>query len=544
MQHLHHRRWAPLWVAPLCAALAFTMPAISVKPASARHETGSVVHERVAFNRQQLDQMLAPIALYPDSLLSQILMAATYPLEVVEAARWSRANRHLHGRDAVRAVEHMPWDPSVKSLVAFPRILAMMDERLQWTRDLGDAFLEQEPHVMDAIQELRRRALAAGSLRSGREVVVEQRDRWIYIEPAEPAFAYVPYYDPIVAYGPWWWPAYPPVRWAPWPGYAVGPATVFYWGPAITVGTVFFFGTFDWPRRYTTVVHRHEHNVYIDRTTIVNRAPAPTRSRWLHDPMHRRGIDYRSEAVRRRIVQEQPARADSRANAPRSRAAAEAGRGPGTTVQAPPAAATADRKDGNRAAPPPSRGPVTNAAETPPDRRSPAKDRSSRAAARVAPTDSGLRDAAKTDRPAANTTGDSSERTTRNQRAVEPRNRLSDGTAAPAKGAPAKGTDLPDKGNRSAIGQDGKRPPANASSAASRWEDAANRDGRAREPSSRSGPAPNSAAAARESAPTRSAPTAPRASRAEPRQESRAAPPGKDHGKGAARAEKRERGDS
>ena len=132
----------------------------------------AVAQNRPAFSPEELDQMLAPIALYPDSLLSQILMAATYPLEVVQAARWSRANSQLKGQDAVRAVEPMDWDPSVKSLVAFPQILHRMDEQLDWTQRLGEAFLEQEPHVMDAIQGLRQRAERAGNLRSNEQMRV------------------------------------------------------------------------------------------------------------------------------------------------------------------------------------------------------------------------------------------------------------------------------------------------------------------------------------------------------------------------------------
>src|SRR3972149_6890230 len=112
---------------------------------------------RPAFTPEELDQMLAPVALYPDPLLSQILMAATYPLEVVQAARWSRANSHLKGQDAVRAVEPMDWDPSVKSLVAFPQILHRMDERLDWTQRLGEAVLDQGPPGMDGVQGLRER---------------------------------------------------------------------------------------------------------------------------------------------------------------------------------------------------------------------------------------------------------------------------------------------------------------------------------------------------------------------------------------------------
>src|SRR5947199_904119 len=118
------------------------------------------------FTQQELDQMLAPIALYPDSLLTQILMASTYPLEVVEAARWSRANPSLKGDQAVQAVTQNSWDPSVKSLVAFPQILQMMDEKLDWTERLGDAFLAQQTQVMDTVQNLRQKAYEAGNLTS------------------------------------------------------------------------------------------------------------------------------------------------------------------------------------------------------------------------------------------------------------------------------------------------------------------------------------------------------------------------------------------
>ena len=359
--------WARLWVPPLCAALALTVPGISMQKADAQRQDASVANYRVDFTQPQLDQMLAPIALYPDSLLSQILMAATYPLEVVEAARWSRANPHLQGRNAVDAVEHLRWDPSVKSLVAFPRILAMMNERLDWTRDLGDAFLAQEPHVMDSIQELRRRALAAGTLRSGREARVVERDRLIFIEPVEVEVAYVPYYDPVVVYGDWWWPQYPPVRWAPWPGYVVSPsyASAFYWGPAIAVGTVFFFGAFDWHRRHAVIHHHHHRDVFVDRTRIVDRG-----TRWIHDPIHRRGVNYRSEIVRQRIAREQIAvRGDQRLSAPRLNAdvppAREARRG---TLQAPPSRATltnpSERAEERRAERFPSRAETNPAAET------------------------------------------------------------------------------------------------------------------------------------------------------------------------------------
>ena len=150
----------------------------------ARAEEIAAVHQ--AGLSKALDQMLAPIALYPDSLLSHILMASTYPLEVVEAARWSKANPALEGEDAVQAVAEMPWDPSVKSLVAFPQILSTMDEKLAWMEQLGNAFLTQQPQVMETVQQLRQRAATAGNLESNDHLQVDRQGDSIVIEPANP----------------------------------------------------------------------------------------------------------------------------------------------------------------------------------------------------------------------------------------------------------------------------------------------------------------------------------------------------------------------
>ncbi len=269
-----------------------------------------------AFTQQELDQMLAPIALYPDALLSQIMMAATYPLEVVEAERWSRANPRLSGDRAVRAVERNNWDPSVKSMVAFPQILRMMSDKLDWTERLGDAFLDQERQVMDTVQDLRQQAYAAGNLRSNEYYRVDTRGRYIAIEQVNPQFAYVPYYNPTVVYGPWRTPQYPPVYWAPWSGYRERPGfgAGFAWGVGITLGAEFFFGAFDWPQRHVNVVNVN--NYYYPRnTSVASRAPAA----WQHDPDHRRGAPYREASVREKFspASASPeARRDFRGHAP------------------------------------------------------------------------------------------------------------------------------------------------------------------------------------------------------------------------------------
>ncbi len=254
---------------------------------------------RPTFMQQELDQMLAPIALYPDALLSQILIAATYPLEVVEASRWSRANPNLKGDQAVQAVAQNAWDPSVKSLVAFPQILLMMDDNLNWTERLGDAFLAQQAQVMDTVQNLRQKAYAAGNLKSSDQVRVEQQGQTIVVAPAAPEVVYVPYYDPMVIYGPWWWPAYPPVFWAPWPGFFVRPGFAFSFGIGITVGPGFFFGAFDWPHRHVTVVNVN--NFFFNQTVTRNQTTVNQVNVWQHDPVHRRGIPYRDASMRQQF---------------------------------------------------------------------------------------------------------------------------------------------------------------------------------------------------------------------------------------------------
>ena len=253
-----------------------------------------------AFTQQELDQMLAPIALYPDALLSQILMAATYPIEIVEAARWSRRNPGLDGDRAVRAVERSDWDPSVKSLVAFPQVLALMDERLEWTERLGDAFLAQPADVMDTIQYLRQKAYTAGNLGSTDQFQVNRQGQVIVIELANPELIYVPYYNPTVVYGTWWWPTYQPVYWASWPGYHVRPGLVrgFAWGPGIRVSANFFFGAADWHRRSVQIVNVN--NYYYKPVPVHPQAEIArsTSNAWQHNPARRRDVPYRHATVR------------------------------------------------------------------------------------------------------------------------------------------------------------------------------------------------------------------------------------------------------
>ncbi len=168
------------------------------------------------YSQPELDALLAPIALYPDPLLTQILTAAVYPDQVAQAADWSRRNPGVSGDDAVQMAQDQPWEPSVKALVAYPDVLARMGESPQWTVDLGNAFLGQQTQTMTTVQALRQRAQASGYLRSDGEQQVYQQGPAIAVQPVYPQYMYVRYYDPLVVYGTWWWPAYRPVFWRPW----------------------------------------------------------------------------------------------------------------------------------------------------------------------------------------------------------------------------------------------------------------------------------------------------------------------------------------
>src|SRR5260370_14829290 len=150
---------------------------------------------------EQLEQLVAPIALYPDSLVAQILAASTFPEQVVEADQWVQAHPDLKGDALAKAVDQQPWDPSVKALSAFPSVLGNMDKNLSWTSSLGDAYYNQEQDVMDAVQVMRQRAQEAGNLLTPEQQTVTSQDSTIIIEPASPEVVYVPEYDPWLVYG-------------------------------------------------------------------------------------------------------------------------------------------------------------------------------------------------------------------------------------------------------------------------------------------------------------------------------------------------------
>ncbi len=245
-----------------------------------------------AFTHEQLAQMLAPIALYPDTLLSQVLMASTYPLEVIEAERWVKKNERLKGDSLDDSLLEKDWDPSVKSLCHFPSVLALMSEKITETASLGNAFLVQEDEVMDVIQKLRIEAYEQGNLTSTSKQKVVKKEKIIVIEPANPDVVYVPYYNPLYVYGPWWYPAYPPYYWGPFP-VIVGAGISFWPGPFVSFSLV-SWSYFDWHRR-SIYINIHKRPRFF-RHHKWHPKPGP----WYHSPKHRRGVAYRDKSTARK----------------------------------------------------------------------------------------------------------------------------------------------------------------------------------------------------------------------------------------------------
>ena len=254
------------------------------------------VQENKSFSLERIEQLVAPIALYPDALIAQILIAATYPLEVVQAARWMRQNSKLSGEELQNALQYESWDPSIKSLIAFPTVLERMDKELNWTEDLGNAFLLQQTAIMDTVQKMRMRARVAGNLENTPYQSVIEKDRVIYITPARPNIIYVPEYNPTVVFANW---NYPRIYY---PGLFVTSPTI-YWqephrqtfglitfGLGVAVGAIFRHHI-DWGER--NIMIHEQHNYYggpsITHVENVNVMPF---KQWRHDPNHRHKVRY------------------------------------------------------------------------------------------------------------------------------------------------------------------------------------------------------------------------------------------------------------
>ena len=287
--------------------LALSTAVLALAPLRALHAQSTAK----PYTTEQLDQMLAPIALYPDALLAQTLMAAGYPLEVVEAARWSAANPNLKGDAAVAAVKDKSWDVSVKSLAAFPQVLKMMNDQLDWTQKVGDAMIAQQKDVADSVQRLRAKAAAAGNLKTTPQQTVTTQPSTtgsgssIVIQPANPETIYVPYYNPAWAYGPWPYPAYPPPYYPPPPNYGAALMTGLMFGLGVAAAGA-MFGGWNWNHGNTYV--------NVNRATSISannfNANHYANGNWTHDPAHRDGVPYRDPALQQKYGQNRPGSAE------------------------------------------------------------------------------------------------------------------------------------------------------------------------------------------------------------------------------------------
>ncbi len=297
-----------------------TAPATAPAAAAAPAAVPAAVPRQRVFGVEELDQMVAPIALYPDPLLAQVLMATTYPGDVAEAAAWAKAHPDANGDAAVRQVANQPWDPSVQSLVAFPQALAALGQDPPWVQRLGDAFLAQPDDVMDSIQRLRHKAQAAGNLASNeyQKVSVEPAapaaqaapepamggvesypppvSETIIIESADPQTVYVPSYDPNTAYGEWDYPSYPPSYYPP-PAayYPMGGmlATGLAWGVGFAVADS-LWGDADWDNGDIDIDVDSYNNINSNRQ--IDRS----QSNWNHNAANRDGVPYRDQGNRDR----------------------------------------------------------------------------------------------------------------------------------------------------------------------------------------------------------------------------------------------------
>ena len=266
------------------------------------------------FKKEELEALLAPVALYPDALLAQIFMASTYPLEIVEAARWSKEHPDVKGDAVAGAVQSQTWDPSVKSLVAFPSVLEKMNEKIDWTQKLGDAFLAQQKDVMQAVQVLRNKAKETGNLKSTKEVTVKEEaapagspaPQTIIIESPNPEVVYVPTYNPTVVYGAWAYPMYPPYPYYP-PGYAYGAAFWSFTAGVVVGGAI--WGNCNWGGNDVDIdinrqnnFNRNEINTGDRNRNNVNsnNRGSGNKQSWNHDASHRKGVGYKDSATQQK----------------------------------------------------------------------------------------------------------------------------------------------------------------------------------------------------------------------------------------------------
>ena len=254
------------------------------------------------FSQEELDQMLAPIALYPDSLLTQVLMASTYPIEIVQADRFAKKNKDLKGDKLLEAAKNEDWDPTVKSLLQFPEVVGMMSDKLDWTTKLGDAFLAQQKDVLASVQRLRDKAYDAGNLKTTKEQTVIVEKETIIIQPANPQVIYVPSLQPTVVYGTWAYPAYPPYPYYP-PGYGMAAATFGFMAGVAVGSSGCCWGNANWGHGDVDIdVNRNnnftKNNYGGDRVSHYQKQGGQGgKQQWQHNAENRKGAAYRDNTT-------------------------------------------------------------------------------------------------------------------------------------------------------------------------------------------------------------------------------------------------------
>jgi len=277
------------------ASLPWSSFLVQAQEASqAESQEMTTTEEAPKISNDQLDSLVAPIALYPDDLLAQTLAASTYPLEVMQLDQWMDKNKNLKDKALADAVAKQPWDPSVQSMAAFPDVVQRMAENIQWMTDVGNAVLAQQKDVMDAVQRMRAKAQGTGNLKTGSEQKVETKttqsgQQVIVVEQANPEAVYVPSYDPEVVYGaaPAEYPYYP----YSYPGYQ--PGTALAWGSAIAVGGAWAnnnWGNCDWDDGNVTINNNNNFNKNYNKN--VNKTGTGQGNGWQHNPQHRGNAPY------------------------------------------------------------------------------------------------------------------------------------------------------------------------------------------------------------------------------------------------------------
>jgi hypothetical protein len=296
-------------VAILCVlALAPGDTAVYAQPLSMQNAPADQPTQTIPAD--QLDSLVAPIALYPDPLLTQVLVASTYPLEIIQLGQWLGKNSSLKGDDLTTAVQKQDWDPSIQAMAVFPDLVKRLGDDIKWTTDLGNAFLAQQSDVMDAVQRMRTKAMDAGKLKSNEQMKVEtqtvESKTVVVIQPSNPQVVYVPTYNPVVVYGPPVYP-YPPIYYPPPSYYAAG--MFFAFSVGVAVGAYYRGGwgyNCGWGRNNTVIInnnnnyvkHYNNTNINVNRNTNINsNVNRNGNSTWQHNAQHRGGTPYSNQNV-------------------------------------------------------------------------------------------------------------------------------------------------------------------------------------------------------------------------------------------------------